>query len=125
MKNKLAIFDIDGTLCDTYDVDAECFMNTAVDMLGAYVGRYDWRLSPHVTDAGIINWLWQEIKGRPPTKFDLDSFCRKFMSDLSLELSGIQKDCPSRRRCLGCPCGRPIAVVFFGCWEWGSFKAIN
>ena len=38
MADHLVIFDIDGTLCNTFDVDDECFRIVVTEMLGVPFG---------------------------------------------------------------------------------------
>ncbi len=85
MEHKLIIFDIDGTLSDTCDVDGECFARVAEQILGKETSRYDWRSSPHMTDQGILNWLWEEIKGYPPTRAEVNNFRHEFKLALEAE----------------------------------------
>lgn len=86
MEHKLAIFDVDGTLCDTYDVDAECFMQVAAEILGNEIYELDWQLSPHPTDMGILNWFWHERKGRLPTTSEVNTFRNRFVLALKKQL---------------------------------------
>lgn len=82
----LVIFDVDGTLCDTCDVDMECFMRAAAETIGRDVTDANWQSSPHMTDPGIFAWLWQEKNGVPPTNSDIAGFSHRFFSILEEEL---------------------------------------
>jgi phosphoglycolate phosphatase-like HAD superfamily hydrolase len=56
----IAIFDIDGTLTDTVDVDAECFEAAVRDVVKA--GELpDWRTLDDVTDASILRTVWKRM----------------------------------------------------------------
>jgi phosphoglycolate phosphatase-like HAD superfamily hydrolase len=70
----LAIFDIDGTLCDTYDVDDECFCATVAEVLGARIDANEWAQAPHVTDSSVIPWVWERHRGRRPSAAELGRF---------------------------------------------------
>lgn len=58
----LVVFDIDGTLIESYDFDTECFQKAIQDVLDVLVDP-DWGKYRHVTDAGILNQIMDE---RPP-----------------------------------------------------------
>ena len=49
----LVLFDIDGTLVESYDFDTECFQAAIEDVLGVRIGP-DWSRYHHVTDSGIL-----------------------------------------------------------------------
>ncbi|SER02477.1 Phosphoglycolate phosphatase, HAD superfamily [Amphritea atlantica] len=49
----LIMFDIDGTLVESYDFDTECFQAAIRDVLGIAIGS-DWSCYRHVTDSGIL-----------------------------------------------------------------------
>ena len=56
--NRLAIFDVDGTLTDTTGVDDDCYRDAAAAALGVSPSIVDWSGAAHFTDAGILQWLW-------------------------------------------------------------------
>jgi phosphoglycolate phosphatase-like HAD superfamily hydrolase len=62
--NRLAIFDIDGTLTDTNGVDDDCYRAAVAGALRIDPGIYDWTKAAHITDAGIFQWVASEL-GRP------------------------------------------------------------
>lgn len=47
------MFDIDGTLVQTHDMDQECFLRALHDVTGIEL-EPDWGTYPHVTDRGIL-----------------------------------------------------------------------
>lgn len=47
------MFDIDGTLIQSYDLDVECFVCAVKDVIGIDICT-DWSTYRHVTDAGIL-----------------------------------------------------------------------
>jgi phosphoglycolate phosphatase-like HAD superfamily hydrolase len=70
--NRLAIFDIDGTLTDTNGVDDDCYRAAVADALDIDPGVYDWAKAAHITDAGIFQWVAGEL-GRPaPSSAETD-----------------------------------------------------
>ncbi|HEX9941331.1 MAG TPA: HAD family hydrolase [Thermoanaerobaculia bacterium] len=86
MNERLLIFDIDGTLCDTNEVDDECFLGAAGELLGLAPQSLDWRAAPHVTDAGIARYLWETHRGRPPGAAEVASFLDRFVAVLEGEI---------------------------------------
>lgn len=48
------MFDIDGTLVDSYDMDSQCFIDAVKDVTGLSINS-DWSKYQHVTDSGILN----------------------------------------------------------------------
>jgi phosphoglycolate phosphatase-like HAD superfamily hydrolase len=86
MNERLLIFDIDGTLCDTNAVDDECFLGAAGELLGLDPGVLDWQPSPHVTDSGIARYLWETHRGRLPDEAEIAAFRDRFVTILESEL---------------------------------------
>ncbi|MCP4492893.1 MAG: HAD family hydrolase [Gammaproteobacteria bacterium] len=48
------MFDIDGTLVESYEFDADCFTSAVQEVLGINIDE-EWSNYKHVTDAGILN----------------------------------------------------------------------
>lgn len=49
----LIIFDIDGTLCDTHEVDAVCFAAAVKRVTGRSLSTVDWSSYPEATNSAI------------------------------------------------------------------------
>jgi phosphoglycolate phosphatase-like HAD superfamily hydrolase len=49
----LIMFDVDGTLVDSVQFDAECYLNAAQTVLGVKISS-DWEGYKHATDTGIL-----------------------------------------------------------------------
>jgi beta-phosphoglucomutase-like phosphatase (HAD superfamily) len=47
------VFDIDGTLVQSYDIDSHCYVEAVKDVTGIAINS-DWTSYQHVTDAGIL-----------------------------------------------------------------------
>jgi len=62
----LAIFDVDGTLTATNDVDSECFVQAISDVLGIRQFDTDWSHYEHSTDPGILNQVFADHFGSLP-----------------------------------------------------------
>ncbi len=60
----LIIFDIDGTLCDTNEVDAECYAEAVERVTGRSLSTVDWSRYPEATNAAIAQDFLREIGER-------------------------------------------------------------
>ncbi len=56
----LVLFDIDGTLVESYDFDTTCFQAAIKDVLGVSIGP-DWSRYRHVTDSGILTEVVEKL----------------------------------------------------------------
>lgn len=77
----LVIVDIDGTLTQTNDIDAECYVRA----VSAFLGRSfapDWVAFSNVTDSGILDELCRESLGRTPTTDEVEFVRNLFVSEL-------------------------------------------
>ncbi len=83
---RLVVFDVDGTLCDTCDVDQECYLRAVGERLGGDVRDVDWSAAPQITDSGILDWLWRLYHRRPPTAQETAAVVNRFVHLLSDEL---------------------------------------
>ena len=81
----LAIFDIDGTLCDTFNVDDECFCAAASVVLKIPIELSSWEEATHITDGGIADWLWHQHLDRSPTANELEALADAYELALSRE----------------------------------------
>ena len=76
---KLVIFDVDGTLVQSYVLDGECFVAACHDALGIADVDTDWARYDHVTDPGIAAQIIRERRGREPRAGELarlqSAFC--------------------------------------------------
>jgi phosphoglycolate phosphatase-like HAD superfamily hydrolase len=77
----LAIVDIDGTLTNTSDIDAECYVRVVSAFLGHSFST-DWSAYEDVTDSGIVEELCREYLGRSPTTAEMASVESAFVSEL-------------------------------------------
>lgn len=82
---RLAVFDIDGTLTDTNAVDDHCFVQAVAEVLGLPAPAVDWAAAPHVTDSGILNWLYLAHLGRAPRASEVDATLNRFIELLRAE----------------------------------------
>lgn len=76
---KLAIFDIDGTLTSTDDVDSRCFVQAFSDEFQIEEINTNWAEYGHTTDSGITLQIFQECFGRAPEASELFRLQRRFI----------------------------------------------
>jgi phosphoglycolate phosphatase-like HAD superfamily hydrolase len=86
--SRLAIFDIDGTLTATNEVDDECFLCAVAEVFALPpVTRLDWSDAPHVTDSALALWLSQQHRARGPDDRELARLRERFLERLSDQLA--------------------------------------
>lgn len=66
----LALFDLDGTLLQTAEVDEQCFAQAVADVFGIHGISTDWGAYSDSTDAGILDDLLRQHRGRAMTDDD-------------------------------------------------------
>jgi len=76
----LAIFDIDGTLTETDQIDEICFVQALADAHGITGISTDWAGYPHTTDSTITVHVFQERFNRLPEEIELLKFKTRFVS---------------------------------------------
>ncbi len=59
------IFDVDGTLVDSYGLDTELYCQAVAEVLGQARIREDWAEYTHVSDAGILAEIFQDNEIAP------------------------------------------------------------
>lgn len=75
----LAIFDVDGTLTATNDVDSECFVEAITEVLGIPRLDTDWSRYEHATDPGIFREVFTERFGNPPGEVQVSAMRDQFI----------------------------------------------
>ena len=75
----LAVFDIDGTLTATNEVDDVCFVQALADAHGITDINTDWASYPHTTDSAIISHIYQQRFSREPETLEIDEIKRCFV----------------------------------------------
>jgi phosphoglycolate phosphatase-like HAD superfamily hydrolase len=79
MKN-LAIFDIDGTLTKTTQVDDQCFVQSFVDELGITNLDTNWSRYPSVCDSGITQHIFRAHLCRMPSAREIARLQCRFVA---------------------------------------------
>jgi phosphoglycolate phosphatase-like HAD superfamily hydrolase len=79
----LVMFDIDGTLTETTEVDGECFVRSFMDVFGFGDIDTDWSHYRHTTDSGILHDVYASRTGRPPAAQEVSRFQQHFIQLLT------------------------------------------
>ena len=77
---KLAVFDIDGTLTQTNEVDNACFRRAFAEALAVTEIGISWETCPHVTDSGITRHIFRHRLDRDPDEVDEARIRERFMA---------------------------------------------
>jgi phosphoglycolate phosphatase-like HAD superfamily hydrolase len=80
------MFDIDGTLVESYDFDGACFSAAVKDELGVSISS-DWTRYKHVTDSGILNQIIDELNLTHERERIALSIKAKFTAQIKAHLS--------------------------------------
>lgn len=78
----LVIFDIDGTLCRTSQLDDDCWRLAAREVLGIESMSTDWNDYPHSTDESIASHLLKQARGVEARRKDIDELRDRFVAIL-------------------------------------------
>jgi phosphoglycolate phosphatase-like HAD superfamily hydrolase len=79
----LILFDIDGTLTLTNEVDNRCYVSALGEALGTTEIDTDWTKYRDVTDSGIASALLEARHGLPPAQAQLDAVRDRFIALLA------------------------------------------
>ena len=74
----LVVFDVDGTLTRTNDVDEVCYVAAVSEVLSIPDVDNDWTHYLHVTDSGILRQVVQSSLGRNVLPMEMDRVCQCF-----------------------------------------------
>ena len=83
--SRLVVFDIDGTLTDTNDVDDDCFRRAVADIFALTYASVDWSDAPHITDSSLARWLCQAHCHRDASDAELARLSAHFVDLLRQE----------------------------------------
>ena len=82
---KYVIFDIDGTLVNTKNVEDKCFMKAFEETFGLNIENQKWEDFKNVTDWGITEEIIISEKGRTPLKEEYELMIQNFTRELEYE----------------------------------------
>src|SRR4051812_2161994 len=80
---KLAVFDIDGTLTQSSEVDSHCFKKALNIEFGINELDRDWQDYAHATDSCIFEEIFLNHFSRIPTLDELNRIKKRYLSFLS------------------------------------------
>lgn len=112
---KLALFDLDGTLALTNEVDGRCYLAAFREVLGIESIDGDWSVYPDRTDSGIARGIFRRHLGRAPEDGEIDRARGRFVELLADALArdpGEFRAVPGARDLLEALPGRGWAVAF-------------
>lgn len=109
----LIMFDIDGTLVDSYDFDSICFVDAVRDVLGVRINS-DWSTYQHVTDSGILNQIMDEYSVGHDKKATALLVKEKFLSRINNYLirEGVKAVAGAKELLVELSARDDIALVF-------------
>ncbi len=76
---KLVVFDLDGTLTRTNDVDEECFVRAFMETLQLAELNQDWDSYEQVSDEGVTRQIFAERFGRHPAPDETSRIIDRFV----------------------------------------------
>jgi phosphoglycolate phosphatase-like HAD superfamily hydrolase len=76
---KLVMFDIDGTLTETFAVDSDCYLQALAKVRGFEAVSPDWASYRHTTDSGILDEIYRTRLGRPPRGDEIEAVRHLFV----------------------------------------------
>jgi phosphoglycolate phosphatase-like HAD superfamily hydrolase len=116
----LIIFDIDGTLCDTLDVDARCCLEAIEHVMGRTLATVDWTAYPEATNAAIVQDFLRDCGER-----EIEALERRIREEFVLRLEDAGRRDPTLFRpmdgaldmidCLGRK--KYDIAIATGCWH--------
>lgn len=76
---KLVMFDIDGTLTESNNLDDEAYLQALREVFGFFEVSSDWASYTHVTDACILKEVCQCQLDRLPSSREIQAFQKRFL----------------------------------------------
>lgn len=80
----LVVFDIDGTLLRSVELDDKCFVRALAEVLGIDGVASDWSRYAHPTDSGLTREIVERHHGHQPTDEEIDLVRQRCCQLLSL-----------------------------------------
>ena len=83
LKNNLVIFDVDGTLTDTMDIDTTCFAESIHELYPGITINTNWESYQYSTDTGFLLEIFSNNFSREPTAEELSQIQTCFFKRLT------------------------------------------
>ncbi|MCA9006194.1 MAG: haloacid dehalogenase-like hydrolase [Planctomycetaceae bacterium] len=90
---QLCLFDIDGTLTATSDIDTACFVQALKDVFGLQEVNTDWSIYPDVTDSAVTTRLVEMQRGQAPTESEMRQIREHFYALLQTAFEHSPEQC--------------------------------
>jgi phosphoglycolate phosphatase-like HAD superfamily hydrolase len=90
---QLVIFDIDGTLTESNDLDDQSYLRALSEAFDFSEVSDDWTSYSHVTDACILKEVFQYKLGRVPVLAEIEAFQKcflKLLAEGTMAIGGIK-----------------------------------
>lgn len=101
---QLAIFDIDGTLVRTGNTNQVLYERIFREEFGINLAELDWSQARFSTDSGLMPFVFEQARGRPPAPKDISRVRRLFKNYWEEYLSSVsprQFSVPGAAKLLG------------------------
>jgi phosphoglycolate phosphatase-like HAD superfamily hydrolase len=79
----LVLFDIDGTLTQSQELDAEIYLRSLAEVFGFTGVCADWSAYRHTTDSGILTEVFETRLGRPPAPSEMAGMRAHFVEAIA------------------------------------------
>jgi phosphoglycolate phosphatase-like HAD superfamily hydrolase len=119
---QLAIFDIDGTLTHSNEIDNRCFIQAFADEFGITTNFAEWQDCPHITDSGLTHFILSQHFSREPLPTESARIEQRFMQLLTDAVSEEPHALPplpgasTALERLQCEANWAVAIAT-GCWS--------
>ncbi|MDN5284209.1 MAG: Phosphoglycolate phosphatase, superfamily [Mucilaginibacter sp.] len=115
------IFDIDGTLTDTTEVDDRCFTQALEDVYNFKGFETNYGHYVNTTDSGIIDQLFQEQHQRSYTEAERDQFISHFcnlLEEAYIRKNHCMKEIPKAAKIINVLCGQEGVSIGLATGGW-------
>lgn len=127
---RLIMFDIEGTLVKSNDIDTVCYCKAIQEVLDIEHIDIDWAHYSYVTDSGITAEIVENFLGRKTKEIDLWNVQQKYINNLRYEVENHSRYFEPVR---GAPelinsllSSQNFAVAFAtGCWRNAAFLKLE
>jgi phosphoglycolate phosphatase-like HAD superfamily hydrolase len=127
---QLAIFDVDGTLTQSNELDNHCFSRAFAEEFAIHTKSEHWHDCPHITDSGLTHHILTRHFGRAPLPDETVRVQRRFMQLLSAAVTEAPHAMPPiPGACavldqLGQEADWVVAIAT-GCWQASAHFKLN
>jgi phosphoglycolate phosphatase-like HAD superfamily hydrolase len=127
---RLVIFDVDGTLMRSTQLDEACFVRALEEDFGIVGVDTNWLGYTHSTDSGIIREVFERRFGRPPLSAELSRFQQRFLGQLERalrETPGCCDEVPGARAALAALQRHAVwaAAIATGSWRALALRKLH